>query len=79
MLEEMCVEIMELCVIVCEKFFNNNESVVKMIKEMMDKKFGFFWYVVIGEGFGFEIIYEVKNFFYLYFGGILVVCVWKCF
>lgn len=50
-----------------------------MIKESLDKKFGFFWYVVVGEGYGFEFIYEVKNFFYMYFGGIVVVCVWKCF
>lgn len=50
-----------------------------MIKESMDKKFGFLWYVVVGEGYGFEFIYEVKNFLYMFFGGIVVVCVWKCF
>ncbi|KAG5212714.1 hypothetical protein MJG53_003937 [Ovis ammon polii x Ovis aries] len=76
--EEMRVETMELCVTACEKFSNNNESAAKMIKETMDKKFGSSWHVVIGEGFGFEITHEVKNLLYLYFGGTLAVCVWKC-
>ncbi|KAM5288547.1 dynein axonemal light chain 4 isoform 2-T2 [Ctenodactylus gundi] len=53
-------------------------SAAKMIKETMDKKFGSSWHVVIGEGFGFEITHEVKNLLYLYFGGTLAVCVWKC-
>ena len=32
----------------------------KMIKEVLDKKFGPSWHVVVGEGFGFEISYEVS-------------------
>ena len=31
-----------------------------MIKEVLDKKFGPSWHVVVGEGFGFEISYEVS-------------------
>lgn len=54
------------------------QSAARMIKETMDKKFGSSWHVVIGEGFGFEITHEVKNLLYLYFGGTLAVCVWKC-
>ncbi|KAJ8251583.1 hypothetical protein GJAV_G00222900 [Gymnothorax javanicus] len=76
--EEMRVEAMELCVTACEKFTTNNESAAKMIKESMDKKFGSSWHVVIGEGFGFEITHEVKNLLYMFFGGSLAVCVWKC-
>ena len=30
-----------------------------MIKEVLDKKFGPSWHVVVGEGFGFELSYEV--------------------
>jgi hypothetical protein len=33
----------------------------KAIKELLDKKFGASWHVVVGEGFGFEISYEVKQ------------------
>ncbi|KAM4652289.1 dynein axonemal light chain 4 [Discoglossus pictus] len=76
--EEMRVETMELCVTACEKFASNNESAAKMIKETMDKKFGSSWHVVIGEGFGFEITHEVKNLLYMFFGGSLAICVWKC-
>ncbi|KAJ8283639.1 hypothetical protein COCON_G00024890 [Conger conger] len=76
--EEMRVETMELCVTACEKFSTNNESAAKMIKESMDKKFGSSWHVVIGEGFGFEVTHEVKNLLYMFFGGSLAVCVWKC-
>ncbi|KAK2544148.1 Dnal4 [Columba livia] len=76
--EEMRVEAMELCVTACEKYATNNESAAKMIKEMMDKKFGSSWHVVIGEAFGFEITHEVKNLLYMFFGGSLAVCVWKC-
>ncbi|KAL4647834.1 dynein light chain 4, axonemal [Arapaima gigas] len=76
--DEMRVETMELCVTACEKFATNNESAAKMIKESMDKKFGSSWHVVIGESFGFEITHEVKNLLYMFFGGSLAVCVWKC-
>ncbi|RLW00125.1 hypothetical protein DV515_00009081 [Chloebia gouldiae] len=76
--EEMRIETMELCVTACEKHATNNESAAKMIKETMDKKFGSSWHVVIGEGFGFEITHEVKNLLYMFFGGSLAVCVWKC-
>ncbi|XP_026065045.1 dynein light chain 4, axonemal isoform X1 [Carassius auratus] len=76
--EEMRVETMELCVTACEKFASNNESAAKMIKECMDKKFGSSWHVVIGEGFGFEVSHEVRNLLYMFFGGSLAVCVWKC-
>lgn len=55
-----------------------SQSAAKMIKESMDKKFGSSWHVVIGEGFGFEVTHEVKNLLYMFFGGSLAVCVWKC-
>ena len=49
-----------------------------MIKELLDKKFGASWHVVVGEGFGFELSYEVNKLFYMFFAGSLAVCVWKC-
>ncbi|XP_028842889.1 dynein, axonemal, light chain 4a [Denticeps clupeoides] len=76
--EEMKVETMELCVTACEKFATNNERAAKMIKEYMDKKFGSSWHVVIGESFGFEVTHEVRNLLYMFYGGSLAVCVWKC-
>ena len=32
-----------------------------MIKESLDKKYGSSWHVVVGEGFGFDLSYEVRN------------------
>ncbi|XP_045211826.1 dynein axonemal light chain 4-like [Mercenaria mercenaria] len=76
--DEMRTEAMELCVTACEKFSSNNESAAKMIKDTMDKKFGASWHAVVGEGFGFEITHEVKNLLYMFFGGNLAICIWKC-
>jgi len=76
--EEMRVEAMELCVTACEKFSTNNESAAKLIKESMDKKFGSSWHAVVGEGYGFEITHETKNILYMFFGGNMAICVWKC-
>ena len=54
------------------------QAAAKMIKESLDKKFGSSWHAVVGEGFGFELTHEVKNLLYMYFGGTVAVCVWKC-
>lgn len=44
---------------------------------MMDKKFGTYWHCIMGEGFGFEITYELKHLMYMYFGGYIAVLVFK--
>lgn len=54
------------------------QMAARTIKETMDKKFGTYWHVIVGEGFGFEVSYETKNILYLFFGGNLAVVVWKC-
>ena len=41
-------------------------------------RFGPSWHVVVGEGFGFEVSYELKNLMYMFFAGNLAVCAWKC-
>jgi dynein light chain 4 len=49
----------------------------QMIKDQMDKKFGAPWHVVVGQGFGYEITYEVRNILYIYVGGRTAVLLWK--
>ena len=71
-------KVLEICVNACEKHTSNNESSAKLIKESLDKKFGQAWHVVVGEGFGFEVSYELKNLMYMFFAGNLAVCAWKC-
>jgi len=76
--EEMRTECIDLAVTACEKFANNLESAAKLIKENMDKKFGAYWHVAVGEGFGFEVTHETKCMLYMFHSGTTAVCVWKC-
>ena len=55
-----------------------NDKIAFCFKLQLDKKFGPSWHVVVGEGFGFEISYELKNLMYMFFAGNLAVCAWKC-
>ncbi|NWS50310.1 DNAL4 protein, partial [Probosciger aterrimus] len=66
-----------LCLTLCSPY-HSPECCQDDQRNLMDKKFGSSWHVVIGEGFGFEITHEVKNLLYMFFGGSLAVCVWKC-
>ncbi|KYM85510.1 Dynein light chain 4, axonemal [Atta colombica] len=77
MSDEMKQEAMELCVTAAEKYADNYESVSRMIKETMDKKFGASWHTVVGEGYGFEITYQLKHLLYMYCAGNLAICIWK--
>ena len=35
-----------------------------MIKDALDKRFGTTWHVVVGEGFGFDISYEITRYYF---------------
>lgn len=78
MSEDMRNEAIELIVTACEKYAANNEMAANLIKEQLDKKFGPSWHVLVGEGFGFDISYEVNTLLYLFFGGNTGICIWKC-
>ena len=41
----------------------------KEFQEVLDKKFGPSWHVIVDEGFGFEISYETKKMFYMFSAG----------
>eukprot|EP00045_Choanoeca_perplexa_P022085 m.8298 g.8298 ORF g.8298 m.8298 type:complete len:107 (-) comp9141_c0_seq1:69-389(-) len=76
--EEMLAECTETAQTAIEKHAGNNEEAAKMLKQVMDKKFGGPWNVVLGEAFGFEITQQEGNMLYMYFGGATAVLVWKC-
>lgn len=78
MVEEMRQECIDLAITACEKYATNYEMAARTIKETMDKKFGIYWHVIVGENFGFEMVYETKNLMYMYFAGNLAIVVWKC-
>lgn len=50
----------------------------RTIKENMDKKFGIYWHVIVGENYGFEMNYETKHLMYMYLEGNIAVVIWKC-
>ena len=78
MSEDMRAETLEVCVNACEKHSLSNENAAKMIKETLDKRFGGSWHVIVGEGYGFDISYELKALMYMFFAGNLAVLAWKC-
>jgi dynein light chain 4 len=67
--EEMKTEAKDTVVSALERFSDNYELAAKFVKEQMDKKFGSPWHCVMGEGFGFEITYELKHLMYMYHRG----------
>ncbi|MES1905763.1 MAG: Dynein light chain 4, axonemal [Paramarteilia canceri] len=76
--EETRVEVFETCVTFCERFANNYEEACKNIKEILDKRFGPAWHVVIGKSYGFEVDSEMNTTFQMFFGGNLAITIWKC-
>lgn len=50
----------------------------KQIKELMDKKFGASWHVIIGEGFGFEVTHQREQMIYIYYMGTRAILLFKC-
>ena len=55
-----------------------HQNAAKMIKDTMDKKFGPTWHAVVGEGFGFDITHDCRHLLYMFFGGSIAICLWKC-
>nr|VZI32965.1 unnamed protein product [Spirometra erinaceieuropaei] len=76
--EEMRSEVVEYCVTACEKYPADNRSAAQCLKDELDKKCGTTWHVVVGEGYGFEVTYELNSLLYMYFGGNLGILAWKC-
>ncbi|KAJ3365552.1 Dynein light chain 4, axonemal [Allomyces arbusculus] len=76
MSEELRIETVDMVVTYLEKHPGNYEAAAKAVKEVMDKKCGTSWHVVVGEGFEFEVTYEMRNLLFMYFGtfGVLL---WK--
>ncbi|CAL6017990.1 Dynein_light chain [Hexamita inflata] len=74
MADEERIEATEICVTACEKFPGDPAQCSKMIKEQLDKKFGSFFHVIVGNAYGFTIESEVSHKLQMAYGyiGILV-------
>ncbi len=49
----------------------------KFIKTAFDKKFSKTWHAIVGDGYGFEVTYEIGHLLYLYENGERAILVWK--
>ena len=78
MSSELQSEAIDLIVSAIDKQRGNYEGSARAVKEQMDRKFGSSWHCVIGEGFGFEVTYEMKHCMLLYYQGNLAVLLFKC-
>ncbi|KAJ4458529.1 putative outer arm dynein light chain 4 [Paratrimastix pyriformis] len=77
MADEMRTEALECVVTAVEKHPGQYENAAKMMKEVMDKKFGPSWNAVVGEGYGFNIQHSVRNLLFLFYGGTVAVLLFK--
>jgi dynein light chain 4 len=75
--DEMRTEAKETVVTAIEKFPDNYEGACKFVKETMDKKYGASWHCFMGEGYGFEVTYELKHLMYMFFGGYIAILLFK--
>ena len=75
--EEMRAEAKDTVANALEKFPDNYEQAAKMVKEQMDKKFGAPWHCVMGEGYGFAIMFEAQHFMFLFHRGYTAAVIFK--
>ena len=73
---EMKTEVLETCIVACEKFPEDLVSAARLIKEQMEQKVCGHWHVIVGESFGFEVTFQKKTILYTFFGGNLAILVW---
>uniref|UniRef100_A0A914ZNY6 Dynein light chain n=1 Tax=Parascaris univalens TaxID=6257 RepID=A0A914ZNY6_PARUN len=76
--EEMRKEAIKIVAKECEKNSDNNQSAARAIKETLDGRYGGPWHAVVGEEFGLQLSHDPETLLYLFFGGNLAICVWKC-
>lgn len=77
MTEEMKAECREIVVNAVDKYGESYDQAAKNVKEQMDRKYGAAWHCVIGEGFGFDITYELKHLMYMFYRGCVAIVVFK--
>ena len=53
------------------------QSACNMIKSNMDKKFGGPWHVIIGEGFGFDVVHQARQLIHVHYQNVSCLC-YKC-
>lgn len=79
---ELHSETLDLIISVLDAQFANGvpnyEASAKQIKDQMDKKYGPSWHCIMGEGFGFQVTYQLDHMLYLYYQGSVAILLYKC-
>ena len=75
--EDMRLDAMETVITALEKYNGEYDAASAMITDVMDKRYGASWHCVVGQGFGFEVTYEVQHLLYMFHGGNLCVLLYK--
>lgn len=76
--EEMSTDAKEVAITAIEKAAGNYEVAAKSMQDDLVKKYGPGWHVVMGEGFGMEISYDLGSLMYCFSAGQVGVLIWKC-
>lgn len=77
MQDDMKHEAMEVTVTAVEKYSDNYETAARMVKDLMDKKFGAPFNVVIGEAYSFSVTFQEKSFLLLFTNGNVGALIWR--
>mmetsp|Transcript_53597 Transcript_53597/g.149095 ORF Transcript_53597/g.149095 Transcript_53597/m.149095 type:complete len:103 (+) Transcript_53597:83-391(+) len=56
----------------------NFEAAARLIKETLDKQYGFNWHCAIGKGFSFDVTAQNGTLMYCFYQGELAIVVFKC-
>eukprot|EP00933_Yihiella_yeosuensis_P071594 TRINITY_DN79804_c0_g1_i1.p1 TRINITY_DN79804_c0_g1~~TRINITY_DN79804_c0_g1_i1.p1 ORF type:complete len:106 (-),score=15.06 TRINITY_DN79804_c0_g1_i1:373-690(-) len=79
---EMRTEVVDIISGSIDKFAGptgvNFENASRLIKESLDKQYGFQWHCAIGKGFCFDVTAQNGTLMHAYYQGELAILVYKC-
>mmetsp|Transcript_63933 Transcript_63933/g.139123 ORF Transcript_63933/g.139123 Transcript_63933/m.139123 type:complete len:106 (-) Transcript_63933:160-477(-) len=79
---EMQSEVLDIITGSIDKFAGadgvNLEASARMIKETLDKNYGFNWHCAIGKGFSFDVTAQDQTLMYVFYQGEYAILVFKC-
>ena len=79
MVLEMETEARDIIVMALDKYSitDDYETAASLIKSNMDKKWGFGWHCLVGEGFGFDVVHQARQLIHMHYQNISCL-VYKC-
>ncbi|MFH4981130.1 hypothetical protein AB6A40_007839 [Gnathostoma spinigerum] len=75
---EVREDIVRMVTNACERNVNSNQKAAQTIKQQLDEKYGGVWHTVVGEEFGLQLGHDPQSLLYMFYGGNLAICIWKC-